>query len=232
MLGFLAQCKCERTRRRARPPTRLAGASSSSQFLGQTGLQIIPVPGPGELSGKKFEGFVVDLRNPNADQILETIRSSPRNRRAVLFGVYSDNKEVRSFSKYGINGLFQWPFRRADVVRVLRSAQTLLWHELRRYARIPLATEVEIILSQQSFHGVSRDLSGGGMSIQFQKLPSTAQAEKAEVKFVIPPGKGVDLHGDICWVHPPDNLLGVKFAPEPEPLVPVRAWIDDYLGIS
>jgi hypothetical protein len=193
---------------------------------------MVPVSSAGDLSDKKFEGFVVDLRNADAEQILAIIRSSARNRRAVLFGVYADHNEIRRFSKYGINGLFLWPFKRADVLRVLRSTQTLLWHELRRYARIPLATDVELIVNRKTFRGVSRDLSGGGMSIHFLQLPKAAHAEKTEVKFIIPPGYSVNLRGDVCWLYEPDNLLGVKFAPEPEPLMAVRAWIDDYLGIG
>ena len=76
-----------------------------------------------------------------------------------------------------------------------------------------------------------RDLSGGGMSIQFPRLPKVAQADKTETKFIVPPGHGVSVWGAISWVHAPDNLIGVQFLPEPEPLVRVRAWIDDYLGI-
>jgi len=225
--------------RRHQPSSRLALIDASDELakalrdcLSQPGLQLVAIAGSEPFASKKFEGFVVDLRNSNADQILETIRSSARNRRAVLFGVYADPSQVRRSSKYGINGLFLWPIRRADVLRVVRAAQTLLWHELRRYARIPLATEVELIVNQQTFHGVSREISGGGMSINFSKLPKAIKAEKAEVKFVVPPGRVVTLHGDVCWVYEDDNLLGVKFLPEPEPLVPVRAWIDDYLGIS
>ena len=225
--------------RRTRPCARIALIDASDELttaisgcLSQLGVEAAAVSRVGDLAVKKFEGFVVDLRRSDAEEILKTIRGSARNGRAVLFGVYSDQSEIRSFSKYGINGLFAWPFKRADAIKVLRSTQTLLMHELRRYARIPLAIEVEFIVSHQRSHGISRDLSVGGMSIQFSKLPKAAKAEQAEANFLMPHGKSVSLQGVVCWALEADSLVGIQFLPQPEALKLVRAWVDDYLGIS
>lgn len=201
-------------------------------LLTQPGIELVVLPAGTDPGAKKFEGFVVDLRREDAAAMLTAIRGSGRNRRAVIFGIYADETDTRPFSKFGINGLLHWPVRRADAVKALRATSTLLTHELRRYARIPLATDVEVTIDQRAYSGISRDLSGGGMSILFQNLPKTAPTEPAECEFLVPPGKKVGLHGFICWIHEPERLIGVQFQSEPEALKPVKAWVDDYLGIG
>lgn len=208
------------------------GASMRSLLASQPGVQVVSLPKDHDLAAKKFEGFIIDLRRDDALAMLEAIRNSGRNRRAVIFGVYEPTTEIRRYSKFGINALFHWPLKKADALKILRTATTLLTHELRRYARIPLATDVELKIEQRSYHGISRDLSGGGMSIQFQTLPKTSLEEPADLDFQIPPGKKIGLHGLVCWIYEPERLIGIQFQSEPESLKPVKAWVDDYLGIA
>jgi hypothetical protein len=150
----------------------------------------------------------------------------------VLFGVYSEACDLRRFSKYGINGLIPWPAKRTDAIKVLRSAQTLLVHELRRYARIPLATQVDVTLHRQKLHAISRELSGGGMSLCFPSALQISTAESAELLFEIPPGTPVSVRAVVCWSSDAGKLLGLQFISGPDKLKPIRAWIDDYLGIA
>lgn len=196
------------------------------------GVKTYDLSDKSQLIKRKFEGFVLDLRNENAEEMLSTVRASDRNRRAVIFGVYSDPVQLRSLSKYGVNAVMQWPAKKSDGMKVLRSAQTLLVHELRRYARIPLAVAVEVRSGSQAFHGVSREMSGGGISISFESLPKLTKSDYLELSLVIPPGTAINLKGVMCWMHEPERLLGVQFMTDIDGLKAVRAWVDDYLGIS
>jgi hypothetical protein len=200
--------------------------------LFQMGIKSLALNQRSDIARRKFEGFVVDLRQEDAQGVLDCLRASERNRRAVIFGIYSEPSQLRNLSKYGINAVIQWPAKRTEAVKVLRSAQTLLVHELRRYARIPLATAVEVVIRGEKHQAISRELSGGGMSLTFGKLPNVSKSDYIELLLVIPPGKALSLKGVVCWIHENDNLVGVQFMQESNMLAPVRSWIDDYLGIS
>jgi hypothetical protein len=198
----------------------------------QMGIETIVLAGNHEATKRKFEGFVVDLRTEGAGAVLQALRTSERNRRAVIFGIYSEPGQLRSFSRHGINAVIQWPGKRTDAIKVLRSAQTLLVHELRRYARIPLATAVEVIIRGEKLQAVSREVSGGGLSLHFEKLPSVSKSDYVELSLLIPPGQSLHVKGVVCWIHETDNVFGVQFMADAAALGPVRSWIDDYLGIS
>lgn len=197
----------------------------------QMGIEAIAVGPLADLAKRKFEGCVVDLRREDAEATLDAVRNSARNRRVVIFGVYSDPAQLRRFSRFGVNVVITWPAKKTDTLKVLRSTQSLLVNELRRYARVPLATEVDLVVHQEHFQGVSRELSGGGMSVTFTRFPQIKQSDFVEVTISVPPGLKLTLRGVICWQQPQDNLLGVQFLPDPEQVQPIRAWIDDYLGI-
>jgi hypothetical protein len=209
-----------------------AVAAALTDCFTQMGVAAEPLAVTADLAKRKYEGCVVDLRRSDAEGTLEAARSSPRNRRIVLFGIYSDPAELRRFSRFGINALFALPFKRLDALKVLRSTQTLLLHELRRYARIPLATSVELAVAGQTWRGMSRDLSGGGMSLQFGRLPRVTLGDAASVSLIVPPSSSVSVRGVVCWIYEPDVLVGVQFSPDQEALKPVRKWVDGYLGID
>src|SRR5207302_11365744 len=130
--------------------------------LSQIGVKPVNVDAQPDLAKRKFEGYVVDLRLEGAEQMLHAIRQSPLNRSAVLFGIYSEDCDLRRFSKYGVNGLIYWPPKRSDAIKILRSTQTLLLKELRRYARVPLASPVDLVFRSQRLQGITREISGGG----------------------------------------------------------------------
>lgn len=200
--------------------------------LTQMGVAGYEISDRSQLTKRKFEGFVIDLRSDDSEETLLTLRASERNRRAVIFGIYSDPGQLRRFSKYGVNAVMQWPAKRSDGIKILRSAQTLLVHELRRYARIPLVVAAEVTTGKDTLHGVSREMSGGGMSVSFETMPNLAKSDHVEISLVIPPGTAINLKGIVCWVHEPDRLFGVQFMTDTEGLKAVRTWVDDYLGIA
>jgi len=96
------------------------------------------------LRQEKFEACVVNLA-PGADAVMEAARSSPSNSRIVLYGLGGNAQEAMRYSKYGINAMFQEPLERPAALKLVRATHMLVLHEFRRYARIPIMTEVTVV---------------------------------------------------------------------------------------
>src|ERR1700735_1868030 len=94
----------------------------------------------------KFEACVINP-SPGAEGGLGGARPSPSNSRIVLYGLGGNAQEAMRFSKYGINAVFQEPLERHAALKLVRSTQMLVLHELRRYVRIPVITEITVIMA-------------------------------------------------------------------------------------
>jgi PilZ domain-containing protein len=195
----------------------------------QCGIQAVQV---GEdfaarVSREKFEGLVLTLDQP-AIAILEAIRSSPSNRRTILYGIARENLDIRPFSQYGINAFLDLPLDRAAVVGIARATCALLLQELRRYVRIPLVVEVTIESGGKTMRGSSREISGGGMSIH---LPGgVAHKEKLRLLFALPGGPMLTIAASVCWKN--ESLLGFQFEDSDSARQAVKSWIDSFLALQ
>ena len=175
----------------------------------------------------KFEGCVVRL-DDHAPAILETVRSSPSNRRMILYGILTEGLDVRSFSKYGINAVLDSRLERSTVLNVARSTCALLLNELRRYVRIPLVIEVSVEGTNGQRSGSSREISGGGVSVQLTgQLPS---GDKLRVWFGLPEKPPVSIGATICWQN--DALVGFQFQDSDPGRQTVKDWISSFLGLD
>lgn len=96
------------------------------------------------LSQEKFEACVVNLA-PGAASVMEAARTSASNSRIVLYGLGGSAPEAMRYSKYGINAMFQEPLERPAALKLVRATHMLVLHEFRRYARIPIITEVLVV---------------------------------------------------------------------------------------
>ena len=76
-------------------------------------------------------------------------------------------QEAIGFSKYGINAIFHEPLERTAALKLVRATQPLITHEFRRYVRIPIVTEVNVVLADgRRFSATSAEISSGGMSFK------------------------------------------------------------------
>src|ERR1051325_10974140 len=141
-------------------------------FLGdcfrQFGISIIPLEGDpvAVLNRQKFEACVLRLYDPEADRILKAARSSPSNRRMVLYGIARNTQEALRYSGYGINAVLDEPLDRQSVLKVVRATHLLVIHELRRYVRIPVGSQVEFDVNGRQIVGTTVEVSSGGISIR------------------------------------------------------------------
>ena len=178
------------------------------------------------LRREKFDACVLDLK-PAMLPVVEAARSSPMNRRMVIYGISHGPGDAIPFIKYGINAVLEWPFDRQTAHKVIRSTQSLIIHEFRRYVRVPVTTEVAVRVDGQKITALSEEISAGGMSIRVpQRL---APASPMLLSFVLPSNNKVTITATVCWAKAEDNVVGVRFGPADERRLQVRSWIDQYL---
>jgi PilZ domain len=179
-----------------------------------------------QLRRDKFDACVLDLK-PEMLKTVEAARSSPLNRRMVIYGISHQPGDAVPFIKYGINAVLEWPFDRQTAHKMIRSTQSLVIHEFRRYVRVPVTTEVAVRVDGQKITALSEEVSAGGMSIRTpQKLGALSPML---LSFILPTNNKVTISATVCWAREAENLIGVRFGPADERRFQVKSWIDHYL---
>jgi hypothetical protein len=113
---------------------------------------------------------------------------------------------------------------------MIRSTQSLVIHEFRRYVRVPVTTEVAVRVDGQKITALSEEVSAGGMSIRTpQKLGALSPML---LSFILPTNNKVTISATVCWAREAENLIGVRFGPADERRFQVKSWIDHYLQIA
>jgi c-di-GMP-binding flagellar brake protein YcgR len=146
----------------------------------------------------------------------------------ILYGILAEGADVRRFSKYGINALMDFPLDRSAVLNVARSTSALLLHELRRYVRIPLVIEVSIEGTNSKCSGSTREISGGGMSVQ---LAEAVSGDKLQLSFTLPDQPTTRIGATVCWATN-NGLVGFQFLNSGAARQAVKDWISSFLGLD
>ena len=184
------------------------------------------------LQKEKFEACVVQLSRPDAESVLSAARKSTSNSRIVIYGISRDTQEALRFSKLGINAIINHPVDRPSALKVVRSTHLLVVHELRRYVRLPVVTEVRVEYGNgDTFRGDSVEISAGGLSMR-----SDVRLNKetpVEVTFTLPPkDKVVVSRASVCWKREAAGMIGIRFDATDDRRLEVKRWIDSYLEIG
>jgi len=175
---------------------------------------------------EKFEGCALIL-DEHAPSILKAITSSPSNSRMIVYGIGSEDLDVRPFSAYGVNAILDLPLDRTAATRTARSTCALLLQELRRYVRIPLVTDVNIETGANGMRGSSREISGGGMSVH---LGGEAPAEsRVRLVFTLPGKPLIRISAAACWKQ--GSLMGFQFEDSDRGRETVKSWIESFLCV-
>jgi hypothetical protein len=194
----------------------------------QFGIEGVPMPASAaeRLQKEKFEACVVKL-GPGAQAVMEAIRTSQSNSRMVIYGLGGSAQEAMRYSKYGINAIFQEPVERSTALKLVRATQTLVLHELRRYVRIPVITEVAVQVSEgRKITATSVEISSGGMSLKAAEEIGSNQT--VEVSFALLTLPRIWIRGNITW-RKPKHSFGIRFDGTDERRRRLKEWIDAYL---
>jgi hypothetical protein len=179
------------------------------------------------LKKEKFEACVVRL-SPETEAVLDSARSSASNNRMVLYGMGGTVQDAMKYSKYGINAVFNEPIERPSALKLVRATQMLVLHEFRRYVRIPVITEVSVVLPEgRRFTASSQEISTGGMSLRSAEDVSPGQP--VEISFALLTLPRIWVRSTVSWRMPGNKTFGVRFDALDERRLRVKEWIDSYL---
>jgi len=178
------------------------------------------------LRHQKFEACVLRLA-PGAEKVMEAARTSPSNSRIVIYGLGGSAQDSMRFSKFGINAVFHEPLDRSAALKLVRATRMLVTHEFRRYARIPVITEVSVVCADgRRFSATSMEVSSGGMSLKSSENVTADQA--IEVSFALLTLPRLWIRGNVSWKNPKGSF-GVKFDLNDERRGALKAWLNAYV---
>ncbi len=79
--------------------------------------------------------------------VIEMARGSASNNRMIIYGLGGTAQDAMRHSKLCINAVFHEPLERSAAIKLVRSTRGLVLQEFRRYTRIPVMTEVGLVLA-------------------------------------------------------------------------------------
>ena len=220
------------TGKKAAARVALVDLKESSRFLlaecfRQFGIETVLVSSGAveRLRQEKFEACVLNL-TPGAEKVMEAARRSPSNSRLVLYAIGGTAQDTIRYSKYGINAMFQEPLERPAAMKLVRATHMLVLHEFRRYARIPVMTDVTVVSNDgHRLSASSVDISSGGMS--FKSSEDMPSGGNVEISFSLLTLPRVTVRGVVTWRK--TKSFGVRFDSADERRMKIKEWIDAYL---
>jgi hypothetical protein len=206
-----------------------ADRSTLTDCFRQFGIESVVLSGNSveRMRKEKFEACVVKL-DPAAQAVMEVARSSPSNSRMVLYAVGGSAQDSMRYSKYGINAVFHYPLERPAALKLVRATQMLVFHELRRYMRIPVITEVAVVMGDgRRITATSIEVSSGGMSLRSAEDVTTGQS--GEISFALLTLPRIWVRGAVTWRNVGGKAFGFRFESQDERRFRIKEWIDSYL---
>jgi len=205
------------------------GRSVLAECFRQFGIETVALNGDSaeRLKKEKFEACVIKL-GPTAHDVMDSARTSPSNSRMVLYAVGGSAQDAMAYSKYGINAIFHEPLERPAVLKLVRATQMLVLHELRRYVRIPVITEISLAFNDgRKVTATSIEISSGGMSLR--SADDIAAGQSGEVSFALLTLPRVWIRCAVTWRNVGGKTVGIRFDAQDERRFRVKEWIDAYL---
>jgi hypothetical protein len=205
-----------------------ASAQLVTECFRQSGIDTVPIARDHahRLQREKFEACVLPM-GEDAGSIIEMARASASNGRIIVYGLGGTAQDAMRYSKLCINAVFHEPLERSAAMKLVRSTRMLVLHEFRRYVRIPVMTEVGIVMTDGGrMTATSQEISSGGMSLKGNQVlePGTA----VEVSFSLLTLPRVWVRGNVSWKKP-NKTFGVRFDSTDERRQRLKEWIVGYL---
>ena len=201
-----------------------------SECFRQFGIDSVSMTGEraDRLASEKFEACVIPVGS-KAAPVLESARRSRSNSRMVIYGLGGTIKEALNLSQFGINAIFHEPLERPAAIKLLRSTRMLVLHEFRRYARVPVITQVAITAgsNNRQFDASSVEISSGGMSLKCAQ--EVAPGLPVEVSFALLTLPRVWVRGNVTWTKAAGKSFGIRFDQADNRRLKVREWVESYL---
>jgi len=200
-----------------------------SECFRQFGIESVLLTGNAveRLKKEKFEACAIKL-GPEAQAVMESARTSASNSRIVLYAVGGSAQDAMRYSKYGINAIFHEPLERPAVLKLVRATQMLVLHEMRRYVRIPVITEVAVVTAEnRRLTATSIEVSSGGMSLR--SAEDIAVGQSGEISFALLTLPRIWVRCAVSWRNVNGKTFGIRFDNQDDRRFRIKEWIDAYL---
>jgi hypothetical protein len=205
-----------------------ASAQLMTECFRQSGIETVSIAREhvDRLQHEKFEACVLPL-GESAGSIIELARGSASNSRIIIYGLGGTAQDAMRYSKLCLNAVFHEPLERSAAMKLVRSTRMLVLHEFRRYVRIPVMTEVGVVMTDGGrVTATSQEISSGGMSLKGNHVPELGSL--VEVSFSLLTLPRVWVRGRITWKKP-NKSFGIRFDSTDERRQRLKEWIVAYL---
>ena len=152
-----------------------------------------------DLADSKFDAVILDCDVSGAPNLLQTIRTTPSNNRALTFAIVNSDLGLHSAFEMGANLALQKPISIDRARSSLRAAYGLIMQERRRYFRHPVDVAVRVSPNdRQVFVGTTMNISEGGLALRCNE--DLALNGLVKLVFMLPGEKSeVEVQGTILW---------------------------------
>jgi CheY-like chemotaxis protein len=168
------------------------------------------------LAQEHFDLIVLDCeKQSDVITLLEESRSSRANQLSMAVVVVAGQENIRDMFALGVNFVLYKPVSYERALSTLRAAQSVLFRDKRRKARLPVHTQATVdYADMEQARATLVDLAEEGMAVNFGKrLPPTS---KVYFQFQLPGQKStVRLSGQIVW-QDWNGRAGIQFADVPK----------------
>jgi CheY-like chemotaxis protein len=151
---------------------------------------------------ERFDGIFLDIEMPglNGFELAQLIRESSRNKSTPIIVVTGREERDTMHQSFALGATFflQKPIDRVKLEALLRTVHGPLYENRRRYTRVPMQTDVTCRVGDKNLHGMSWNLSQGGMQLEVEGLKI---GETAQLAFVLPqPRVTIEATFVVTWV--------------------------------
>jgi CheY-like chemotaxis protein len=161
---------------------------------------------------QKFDGIFLDLEMPNLNgfALAQEVRTSSWNRLTPIVIVTGRDERDTMHQAFATGATFflQKPIDKRKLAILFRAVRGTMVENRRRYARVPLQTEVTCTVGSKVSRGRTWNLSQGGIQVEAGYL---TPGDSVRVSFRLPSsGVVIDAQGTVKWGN--ENRQGIQFA--------------------
>jgi CheY-like chemotaxis protein len=149
-----------------------------------------------------FDGIFLDLTMPVLDgfELAKIVRDSNINRATPIIVVTGREEQETMHQAFSVGATYflQKPITRESLVSILSKLAEPKYENRRRFARAPLNTGVTCTFENQSLHGVTWNISQGGIQLEVAGLQ---KGDNLEMSFILPdPATIIKAKGVVSWI--------------------------------
>jgi CheY-like chemotaxis protein len=165
----------------------------------------------GIINQERFDGIFLDLGMPNLNgfDLARLVRKSSWNKSTPIIIVTGRDERQTMQEVFALGATFflQKPVDRQKLSMLFRTVSGGMLENRRKYARVPLQTEVICTVGSRTIRGMTWNLSQGGMQVEASNLQSK---DTVRLSFRLPvSGVSIDAMGTVAWAD--EKRQGIQF---------------------